>query len=96
MICWSRRLWSGILFSLPAFLDLPAQLGDRCTDTIPAFEEAPKLKRQLLIDCGGERDQRFRAPPADGAAHVIDLTGDERERIYVIPEALRPLPFLAD
>ena len=29
-----------------AFLDLLAQLGDRCTDTVPALQKATELERQ--------------------------------------------------
>ena len=95
-IRWFRSLGSSVLLSLAAFLDLLAQLGDRCTDTFPAFEETTKLERQLLIYPAGERDQRVPSPPSDGAAHVFDLSGEQLERVHIVPKALRPLAFLTN
>ena len=95
-IRWFRRLGSTALLSLAAFLDLLAQLGDRCTDTFPAFEEAAELERQLLIYRRGERDQRVRAPLPMAPRTSSICRATQLERVYVVPEALRPLPFLTD
>ena len=81
---------------LAAFLDLLAQLGDRSPNTVPAFQEPAELERQLLIDRGGEGHQSVRAPSADSPAHVLDLAGQQLERIHIVAKALGPFPLLTD